>query len=301
MTTATLNNGHSSATSTLLPTLSLIGAMASLCVGTSFAKSLFPEVGAQGTTAYRIVIGAIILLAFWRPWRLPLTRRNAAKIALYGVTLACMNLLFYMALKTLPLGIAIAIEFTGPLTLAVVLSRRAIDFVWIACALAGLILLIPTGQSVHDLDPQGIAYALGAAVCWALYIIFGKMAGNVHGGQATSLGLLAATMVALPVGAAHAGMALLDPKLILAGVAVGILSSALPYSLEMVALRRLPQKTFGVLLSMEPAMGALAGVVVLNEHLSQTQWLAICGIIIASAGCAATAQRSRKAPIPAPD
>jgi len=301
MTAATLNNGHHSATSTLLPTLSLIGAMASLCVGTSFAKSLFPEVGAQGTTAYRIVIGAIILLAFWRPWRFPLTRVNAAKIALYGVTLACMNLLFYMALKTLPLGIAIAIEFTGPLTLAVVLSRRTIDFVWIACALAGLILLIPTGQSVHDLDPQGIAYALGAAVCWALYIIFGKMAGNVHGGQATSLGLLAAAMVALPVGAAHAGMALLDPKLILAGVAVGILSSALPYSLEMVALRRLPQKTFGVLLSMEPAMGALAGVVVLNEHLSQTQWLAILGIIVASAGCAATAQRSRKAPIPAPD
>ncbi|MGH8819155.1 MAG: EamA family transporter, partial [Achromobacter pestifer] len=224
MTAATLNSGQNASASTLLPTLSLIGAMASLCIGTSFAKSLFPEVGAQGTTAYRIVIGAIILLAFWRPWRFPLTRRNAAKIALYGVTLACMNLLFYMALRTLPLGVAIAIEFTGPLTLAVVLSRRAIDFVWIACALAGLLLLIPTGQSIHDLDPTGIAYALGAAVCWALYIIFGKMAGNVHGGQATSLGLLAATMVALPVGAAHAGMALLDPKLILAGIGVGILS-----------------------------------------------------------------------------
>lgn len=302
MTAATLNTGHNASASTLLPTLSLIGAMASLCIGTSFAKSLFPEVGAQGTTAYRIVIGAIILIAFWRPWRFPLTRQNAAKIALYGVTLACMNLLFYMALRTLPLGVAIAIEFTGPLTLAVVLSRRAIDFVWIACALTGLVLLIPTGQSIHDLDPTGIAYALAAAVCWALYIIFGKMAGNVHGGQATSLGLLAATMVALPVGAAHAGMALLDPKLILAGIGVGILSSALPYSLEMVALRRLPQKTFGVLLSMEPAMGALAGVIVLNEHLTQTQWLAICGIILASAGCAATAQRSRKLPAPpAPD
>lgn len=295
MTAATLPSGRDASASTLMPTLSLIGAMASLCVGTSFAKSLFPEVGAQGTTAYRIVIGAIILIAFWRPWRFPLTARNAAKIALYGVTLACMNLLFYMALRTLPLGVAIAIEFTGPLTLAVVLSRRAIDFVWIACALAGLVLLIPTGQSMHDLDPVGIAYALGAAVCWAQYIIFGKMAGNVHGGQATSLGLLAATMVALPVGAAHAGMALLDPKLILAGVAVGILSSALPYSLEMVALRRLPQKTFGVLLSMEPAMGALAGVIVLNEHLSGTQWLAICGIIIASAGCAATARRQNRA------
>ncbi|WMD19802.1 EamA family transporter [Achromobacter seleniivolatilans] len=301
MTAATLNTGRNASASNLLPILSLIAAMASLCVGTSFAKSLFPEVGAQGTTAYRIVIGAIILLAFWRPWRFPLTARNAAKIALYGVTLGCMNLLFYLALRTLPLGIAIAIEFTGPLTIAVVLSRRAIDFVWIACAMAGLLLLIPTGQSIHDLDPVGIGYAMAAAVCWALYIIFGKMAGNVHGGQATSLGLVAATLVVLPVGAAHAGMALLDPKLILAGIAVGILSSALPYSLEMVALRRLPQKTFGVLLSMEPAMGALAGVVVLNEHLTQTQWLAICGIIVASAGCAATAQRRNKAPVPAPD
>lgn len=281
--------------SPLLPTLSLIGAMASLCIGTSFAKSLFPAVGAQGTTAYRIVIGAIILIAFWRPWRFALTTRNAAKIALYGVTLACLNLLFYLALRTLPLGVAIAIEFTGPLMLAVILSRRVIDFVWIACALAGLVLLIPTGQSMHDLDPIGIGYALGAAVCWALYIVFGRMAGSAHGGQATSLGLLAATLVALPVGVAHAGMALLDPHLILVGIAVGILSSALPYSLEMVALRRLPQKTFGVLLSMEPAMGALAGVIVLNEHLSRTQWLAICGIIIASAGCAATARRQKRA------
>ena len=127
------------------------------------------------------------------------------------------------------------------------------------------------------------------------------MAGNVHGGQATSLGLTAATLVALPIGAAHAGTALLDPALILAGIAVGILSSALPYSLEMVALKRLPQKTFGVLLSMEPAMGALAGVIVLNEHLDKTQWLAICGIIVASAGCAATARRQNNAPTPAPD
>ena len=127
MTAATLNTGRNASSSTLLPTLSLIGAMASLCIGTSFAKSLFPYVGAQGTTAYRIAIGALILLAIWRPWRFPLTRRDAAKIALYGVTLACMSLLFYMALRTLPLGIAIAIEFTGPLTLAVALSRRAID------------------------------------------------------------------------------------------------------------------------------------------------------------------------------
>ena len=296
MSTATLNTGGDTSSSTLVPVLSLMAAMASLCIGTSFAKSLFPMVGAQGTTAYRIVIGALILLAIWRPWRFPLSRANALKIALYGVTLACLNLMFYMALRTLPLGIAIAIEFTGPLALAVFSSRRAIDFLWIACAAAGLLLLIPTGQSVHDLDPVGLAYALGAAVLWALYIIFGKRAGHIHGGQATSLGLTAAALVALPVGAAHAGTALLDPSLILAGIAVGVLSSALPYSLEMVALKRLPNKTFGVLLSMEPAMGALAGVVVLNEQLSGNQWLAIGGIVIASAGCAAAARR--RAPPP---
>lgn len=187
MSTATLNTGGDTSSSTLVPVLSLMAAMASLCIGTSFAKSLFPMVGAQGTTAYRIVIGALILLAIWRPWRFPLSRANALKIALYGVTLACLNLMFYMALRTLPLGIAIAIEFTGPLALAVFSSRRAIDFLWIACAAAGLLLLIPTGQSVHDLDPVGLAYALGAAVLWALYIIFGKRAGHIHGGQATSL------------------------------------------------------------------------------------------------------------------
>ena len=214
MSTATLNTGGDTSSSTLVPVLSLMAAMASLCIGTSFAKSLFPMVGAQGTTAYRIVIGALILLAIWRPWRFPLSRANALKIALYGVTLACLNLMFYMALRTLPLGIAIAIEFTGPLALAVFSSRRAIDFLWIACAAAGLLLLIPTGQSVHDLDPVGLAYALGAAVLWALYIIFGKRAGHIHGGQATSLGLTAAALVALPVGAAHAGTALLDPSLI---------------------------------------------------------------------------------------
>ena len=157
--------------------------------------------------------------------------------------------------------------------------------------MTGLLLLLPMGEAAGTLDPVGIGYALAAGVGWALYIVFGQRAGNAHGGQATSLGLTMAALVVLPFGVAHAGSALLSPPLLLAGLAVGVLSSAIPYSLEMVALKRLPQKTFGVLLSMEPAMGALAGVVVLNEHLDKTQWLAIGGIIVASAGCAATARR----------
>jgi inner membrane transporter RhtA len=269
-----------------------MGSMASLCIGTSFAKALFPVVGAQGTTAYRIATGAVILLVIRRPWRLPLSSRDAGTIGLYGIALAALNLLFYMSLRTLPLGLAIALEFTGPLTLALALSRRIVDFVWIVFAVAGLLLLIPTGHCA-PLDPVGVAYAVGAGVCWAAYIVFGKRAGNLHGGQATSLGMTIAALIALPIGVAHAGAALLSPTIVFSGLIVGVLSSALPYSLEMLALKGLQKKTFGVLVSMEPAMGALAGGVILGEHLSAQQWLAIGSIIVASVGCATTARRTK--------
>ncbi|MBY4898596.1 DMT family transporter [Cupriavidus sp. AU9028] len=272
-----------------------MGSMASLCIGTSFAKSLFDAVGAQGTTALRVGFSALILLMVWRPWRWPLAGRDARAIALYGSALGMTNLLFYMSLRTVPLGLAIAIEFTGPLAVAIASSRRALDFVWIALAVAGLLLLLPLRADAASLDPVGMAYALAAGVGWALYIIFGQRAGNAHGGQATSLGLLMAALVVSPFGIAHAGTALFSPTLLLAGLAVGILSSAIPYSLEMVALKRLPRRTFGILLSMEPAMGALAGLVMLHESLSPTQWLAIGCIIAASVGCTATARAPRGA------
>ncbi|TWG88429.1 inner membrane transporter RhtA [Cupriavidus gilardii J11] len=273
--------------STLIAVLALMASMASLCIGTSFAKSLFEAVGAQGTTALRVGFSALILLAAWRPWRWPLRAADARAIALYGAALGATNLMFYMSLRTVPLGLAIAIEFTGPLAVAIASSRRALDFVWIAFAVAGLLLLLPA----DGLDPVGIAYALGAGVGWALYIIFGQRAGNAHGGQATSLGLLMAALVVFPFGVAHAGTSMFTPSLLVAGLAVGILSSAIPYSLEMVALKRLPRRTFGILLSMEPAMGALAGLVMLHERLSATQWIAIGCIIVASIGCTATAGR----------
>ncbi|MGO4766181.1 EamA family transporter [Cupriavidus sp. 2KB_3] len=276
---------------TLLAVLALIGSMASLCVGTSFAKSLFGVLGAQGTTALRVGFSALILLCVWRPWRFPLTRANARAIALYGAALGATNLLFYMSLRTVPLGLAIAIEFTGPLTVAVLSSRRAIDFLWIGCAVTGLLLLLPLGASTAHLDPVGIGYALAAGVGWALYIVFGQMAGNAHGGQATSLGLTMAALVTLPFGLAHAGTTMFSPSLLLAGLAVGLLSSAIPYSLEMVALKRLPRRTFGILLSMEPAMGALAGLAFLHEQLMPIQWVAIAAIIVASVGCTATSRR----------
>jgi len=275
----------------------LVGSLVSLCVGTSFAKSLFPLVGAQGTVALRTAFAAMILLALWRPWRRPLARRDAAWICLYGATLGFTNLLFYLSLRTVPLGIALALEFTGPLLLAVLSSRRGADFIWVGLAAVGLAFLLLFGGAVARPDAAGAAFALGAGVLWALYIVFGQKAGNAHGGQATSLGLLCAALVTLPFGAAHAGTALLDPSLLVAGLLVGIFSSALPYSLEMVALKRLPRRTFGILLSLEPAVGALAGVVILAEQPTPLQWLGIACIMAAAIGCTATA-RGTPAPVP---
>jgi inner membrane transporter RhtA len=269
-----------------------MGSILSLCVGSSYAKTLFPVAGAEGTTVIRLAFAAALLLALWRPWRRPLSRRDASTIARYGVVLGIMNWLFYMAIARIPLGIAIAIEFTGPLVLAIVSSRRALDFVWIGFAVLGLGLLLPLHESAAGLDPIGVMYALGAGVCWALYIITGKRAGNLHGGQATSLGMLIATLVVLPVGFGQAVTALLNPSLLAVGLVVGILSSALPYSLEMVALKRLPKETFGILLSMEPAVGALAAWVILGEMLTLLQWLAIGCIIVASVGSAKFAKQT---------
>ncbi|CAJ0685810.1 DMT family transporter [Ralstonia mannitolilytica] len=279
-----------------MPILALMGSMASVCLGNSFAKTLFPVLGAAGTVTYRVSIGAAILLAFWRPWRLHLGRADAGRIALYGVTLASMNLLFYLSLQRLPIGIAIAIEFTGPLVLAVLLSRRALDFVWIGLAVAGLLMLTVADKAVGHVDHLGAAYALAAGVCWALYILTGKNLGGLDAGQATSLGMTVGALFALPFGVAQAGSSLLSPSLMLAGLGIGVLSSAIPYSLEMVALKHLPGKTFSVLLSLEPAIGALAGAIVLHEQLTGRQWVAILAIIAASAGCALTV-RAPKPPV----
>ncbi len=278
---------------TLLPIAALIGSMASLGIGTSFAKYLFPAIGAQGTTALRVTFASIILLAVWRPWRLPLSREQAKIILFYGASLGTMNLLFYMSLRTIPLGIAIAVEFMGPLAVAMWASRKLRDFIWIGFAVLGLLLLLPIREGASQLDLVGILYALAAAVCWALYIIFGQRAGKMHGGQATSLGMTVAALVALPFGVAHAGLEMFNPKLLMAALGVAIMSSVIPYSLEMISLKRLPPKTFGVLLSMEPALGALAALVILGEKPTGIQWVAIGSIIIASVGCALDAGRKK--------
>lgn len=275
-----------------VPFLAVLGSVTALGVGTSWAKqALFPVVGAQGTTAVRVGLSALLMLMLWRPWRWRLSRADAQAVALYGAALGAMNLMFYLSLQTLPFGLAVAIEFAGPLAVAIWSSRRAVDFVWVALAIVGLALLLPLGLSGSTLDPLGVLYAVGAAVFWALYIVFGKRAGHLHAGQSVSLGLMVAALVVVPVGVAHAGAALLSPSVLLVGVAVAAISSALPISLEMMALKRLPKEAFGIMISMEPAVAALLALVLLGERLDTVQWLAIGCIVAASMGSAATARR----------
>ncbi len=256
------------------------------------AKGLFPLVGSAGVTAVRVGLAAILLLAFWRPWRAPLARRDIANVAIYGLMLGFMNLLIYAAFARIPIGIAIAIEVIGPLAVVVLSSRHLRDFAWVACAAGGLYLLAPTTANATALDPVGVAAALGAAFCWAMYIVFGKRVSTLKGGYVVSWGMLVAALCTVPVGLAQAGPALFAPTILLGGLVVAVLSSILPYSLEMMALSRLPRRVFGILVSAGPAVGALAGFFVLGEVLTPVQWLAIGLIVVATGGSAATAGRT---------
>jgi len=268
----------------------LLISMVSYQCGASLAKHLFPQVGAQGATAYRLGLSALILLLWRRPWRRSGSARDWRVLWGYGLSMGAMNLVFYMALRTIPLGIAVALEFTGPLALALFGSRRPLDFVWIALVVGGLVLLLPLRSQAQALDPVGVIYALAAGVGWALYIVLGKKVGASHGGDAVTLGISIGALLVMPFGVAHAGTALLSPTLLPYALGVALLSSALPYSLEMVALTRLPARTFSTLLSLEPAIAALAGAALLGQQLSPMQWAAIVAIIVAAAGTAASVQ-----------
>ncbi len=271
--------------------LILMISMVSIQTGAAAAKQLFPVVGAVGATLLRLGLAALVLFAIRRPWREKLTWNEFLSIALYGSSLGCMNLLFYLALERIPLGIAVALEFTGPLTVALCYSRRAFDFFWAILASCGIALILPLSQASAMLDPWGVCLALGAGCCWALYILFGKKAGaSVRGDNVAAWGMLVATLVVLPVAMVQSGGQLLDFKILPLGFGVAILASALPYSLEIIALKNLPAKTFGILMSLEPVLAAASGLMFLGEHLSFIQWLAIAGIITASIGSALSAK-----------
>lgn len=276
------------------PVPAVLGAIVSVQGGAALAKGLFPALGATGTAGLRIGLSALMLLAAFRP---PLARLGAAQwrvIVPFGVALGTMNAVFYLALARIPLGLAVTVEFIGPLSVAVYGSRRALDLLWVAMAAGGIALIAPWGGS--GLDPLGILFALIAGVCWAIYIVLGgRLSRLVAGGAAVSAAMAVATLTILPVAIAGGGLARLTPPLFLSAVAVALLSSALPYSLEMIALRALPSRTFSILMSLEPAVAALAGIVFLGERLFGTQWLAIVLVILASIGATMTSREPKAA------
>lgn len=288
----------------LLPIGLLLIAMACIQGGASLAASLFPAIGPAATTSLRLIIAAVIVLALFRPWRWRVARADWRNIAVYGVALGTMNFLFYQALAHIPLGIAVAFEFTGPLTVALLSSKRRLDLVWVAIAIAGLAVLLGNG---HDegggaLDLYGVACALGAGGCWAAYILFGQKAGAVNGLQSAVWGITIAAIVIAPVGLIGANStAILTPEILLMALGVAILSTALPYTLEMFALPRLPTQTFGTLMSLEPAFGALSGLLFLGQALSLLQWGAIAAVIVASIGTTVTGRSAEVVESPYPD
>jgi inner membrane transporter RhtA len=269
------------------PIAALLAAMVSFQLGAVLAKGLFPVVGAAGAAAMRLAIASAILFAVWRPWRMRLSWREARTIIVYGVAMGWMNLFFYLSLRSIPLGIAMALEFTGPLGVALAASRRPGDFFWVLMAMLGVLVLLPLGFGSQSLPPVGVACALAAGACWALYIVFGRRAGAAHGGQTTAVGTLIGAVFIVPIGLAHNGTQLFSTAILPAAVGVAVLSSALPYSLEMFAMPRVPTRTFGVLMSLDPALAALSGLVFLGETLTLIQWGAIASIMVASAGSAA--------------
>ncbi len=252
-------------------------------MGSALATQLFDEVGSFGTVALRLLFAAAVLMLVWRP-SLRMGRRTWTVVIGYGGILGLMNLSFYLALARIPLGIAVTIEFLGPLAVAIAGSRRWLDAVWALLATGGVILLMEGGG---DLDIVGVLFALAAGACWGLYILVGAALGrHTTEGNGLALGMAVAALVAAPFGAVEGGTALIQPWVLAAGLGVALLSSVIPYSLDLEALRRIPPRVFGILMSLEPAMAALIGLIVLRESLAWSQWIAVLCVVVASAGAA---------------
>jgi inner membrane transporter RhtA len=270
----------------LPPVVLVLMSISSTQIGAALAKDVFPVLGTRPTVFLRVASAAILLLAVARPPWKGQWRRHMGIVTLFGTILAVMNFLFYMSLSRVPLAIAVTVEFTGPLAVAIAGSRRVRDLVWVVLAAAGILLLSPI--EARDIDPVGVAYALGAGVCWAAYIIAGARMGRaLEGGDALAVAMTIAAALLVPFGAMGVVRGIRTPLAILTGCIVGLLSSAVPYSLEVEALRRLPTRVFGVWMSLEPGIAALAGFLMLGERLGWHGLVALVLITVASAGAAA--------------
>lgn len=268
----------------------VLGGVASTQFGASLAKQIFDDVGPAGTTFLRVLLAALVLAAIWPPrWRNH-GRRDLGLALAFGVSLAFMNLCFYESIDRIPQGVAVTIEFSGPLTVAVLGSRRAMDLVWVTLAAVGILLLANAGGA--GIDATGAGLALLAGVFWGSYILLSARVGQAFPRmEGLALAMVIGAAILLPFGLAGGGTDLLDPKVLAIGAGVAMLSSAIPYSLELEALRRLPTGVFGVLMSMEPAVAALSGLIVLGEVLQAREWVAIGFVVVASAGAARFATR----------
>jgi inner membrane transporter RhtA len=267
----------------------VLGGIVSVQCGAAAATTLFDELGPQGAVLLRTLFAALALLAIWRPGLRGYSAAQWRLMLLFGLSLAAMNLTFYAALDRIPLGIAVTIEFVGPLGVAVAGSRRGRDLLWVGLAAAGIALLSPgLGGSI---DGLGMTFALIAGVFWAAYILLAKRLGRVfERGDGLALAMAISALFLLPSGVIRGGGDLLDPGLLAVGVAVALLSSAIPYSLELEALRRLPERTFGVLMSLEPAAAALVGLAFLSQGLAFREVIAIALVVAASAGALSSAE-----------
>ena len=298
---------HASSSPVLPPVPALLLAAISIQGGAALAKSLFPLLGPPAVTSLRVTFAALILALVFRPdWR-SLNRADWRRLMPYGVSLGVMNLTYYLALERIPLALAVTLEFVGPLAVAVLASRRAADFLWVGLAALGLLLIVPWPGQATGLDPVGIVLALVAGVCWGLYIWSGQRVAQAFAGPgAVALGMGIAALVTLPFGVVmgvqhgpspYGAWSQLTPVIVLTMLGVAVLSSALPYSLEMSALRTLPARVFGVLMSLEPAVAAVLGMLLLNEHLTPLQWLAIACVMAASVGVTLGSGREAVPPV----
>jgi inner membrane transporter RhtA len=271
------------------PTLLVLAAVSSVQFGAALAKSLFDEVGPGGTVFLRVLFAAAVLAVVWRPSVGGRSGFDLRLIAAFGLSLGAMNLAFYEALDRIPLGIAVTFEFVGPLGVAIAGSRRALDLAWVVLAAAGIVLLSDFGSA--ELDGLGVALALVAGSFWAAYILLSVRVGRAFpGGSGLALAMVVATVLLAPVGVGEAGGELLVLGVLGVGAAVAMLSSAIPYTLEMEALRRMPAGVFGVMMSIEPAVAALAGFIVLDEGLATRELVAILLVVAATAGAARNAR-----------
>jgi inner membrane transporter RhtA len=267
----------------------VLGGIGSVQLGSALVTTLFDELGPGGAVLLRTSFAAIVLIAIWRPPPGSLDSGTVRGIAMFGIVLALMNLSFYEALDRLPLGIAVTLEFTGPLAVAIGGSRTRLDVLWALIAGAGILLFAP--DIGNGLDPVGVAFALGAGSMWACYILLSARVGRGPAGLGgLSLAMVLAAFVLIPIGLHDGGSDLLDPKLLATGLAVAMLASAIPYALELEALRRLPAKTVGVLLSLEPAAAAAIGAVALSQDLAGRELLAVALVVVASAGALSSAR-----------